>query len=116
AVVIARLSTGHIVRWNRAAEKMFGYTAAEAIGQSIEILMPEPIAQLHRNGLERYVRSGHGLLMDADAPVEMPARTRSGDEVRVELSLSEIRNDEGERFAVAILRDGAHRRQHELTN
>src|SRR5712691_5847716 len=44
AVVIARLATGRIVLWTPAAEKLFGYTAAEAIGQSIEILMPTPIA------------------------------------------------------------------------
>src|SRR3982074_1269803 len=56
AVVIARLATGRIVLWNSAAEKLFGYTAAEAIGQSIEILMPEPIAPDPPAGLGAHLR------------------------------------------------------------
>ena len=83
AVVIARLSTGRIELWNPAAERLFGFSAQEAIGQSIEILMPEPIADVHRAGYERYLRTGHGLIIDAGAPVEMPARTKSGDDIRI---------------------------------
>src|SRR5579872_1445372 len=74
AIVIARLTTGRIVMWNNAAQKLFGYSAADAIGKSIEMLMPEPIAQVHRVGLERYTRTGHGLIVDAAEPIEMPAR------------------------------------------
>jgi PAS domain S-box-containing protein len=116
AVVIAKLTTSRIVAWNPAAEKLFGYTAQEAIGQSIEILMPEPITHIHRAGLERYMRSGHGLLMDAGTPVEMPARTKGDEQIRVELSLSELRNPRGERFAMAVVRDAMHRKRLELTN
>jgi PAS domain S-box-containing protein len=115
AVVIATLSTGRIVMWNPAAEKLFGYTAQEAIGKPIEMLMPEPIAHIHRAGLERYVRTGHGLIIDADSPVEMPARTKGGDVLRVELTLSELQSSEGERFAMAMIRDATRHRQLELT-
>lgn len=116
AVVIARLSTGRIVMWNSAAEKLFGYTSAEVVGKPIEILMSEPIANLHRGGVERYLRTGHGLLIDTGAPVDLPARTKSGEEIRVELSLSELQNGAGERFAVAVIRDAMHRKQLELIN
>ena len=115
AVVVARVSTGEIVLWNTAAEKLFGYTAVEAVGKSIEILMPEPIAQVHRAGMARYLRTGHGLIIDADAPVEMPARTRSGNEIRIELSLSELHSAAGERYVVAAIRDANMRKQLELT-
>jgi PAS domain S-box-containing protein len=116
AVVIARLSTGRIVQWNGAAEKLFGYRADEVIGKSIEILMPEPIARLHQIGFERYLRTGRGLIIDARGPVEMPARTRGGEEIRVELALSELQNAQGERFALAVIRDATLRKQVELTN
>ena len=116
AVVIARLSTGRIVMWNPAAEKLFGYAADEVVGQPIEMLMPDAIASLHRAGMERYLRTGHGLLMDSLAPVDLPARTKSGEEIRIELSLSELHNAAGERFAVAVMRDAMHRKQLELTN
>lgn len=115
AVVIARLATGRIVLWNPAAEKLFGFSPAEVIGKSIEILMPSPIAEVHRAGMERYLRTGHGLIVDADAPVEMPARKRNGEGIRVELRLSELVSDSGERFAVAIIRDATLRKQLELT-
>jgi PAS domain S-box-containing protein len=116
AVVVADLTTGRIVLWNPAAEKLFGYAAEEAIGKSIEILMPEAIAPLHRAGLERYRRTGHGLIIDAEGPVEMPARMKGGEEIRVELALSELQNPSGERFSLAVARDAMHRKQLELTN
>jgi PAS domain S-box-containing protein len=116
AVVIAKLTTGRIVGWNRAAEQLFGHTAQQAIGQSIEILMPEPITHLHRVGIERYLRTGHGLLVDADSPVEMPARTRDGEQIRVEMKLSELRNARGERYVMAVIRDAMHRKRIELLN
>jgi PAS domain S-box-containing protein len=94
---------------------LFRVAAREANGQSIEVLMPTPIAEIHRVGYERYLRTGHGLIVDAGTPVEMPARTKSGEEIRVELSLSELRNPSGERFALAVIRDAMHRKQLELT-
>src|SRR5437879_3009863 len=115
AIVVARLSTGLIVLWNEAATKLFGYTAEEAVGKSIEMLMPEPIAEVHRAGMSRYQRTGRGLIMDADSSVEMPARKRSGEEFRVELALSELRDPSGERFAVAAIRDATMHKQLELT-
>src|SRR5438093_1409559 len=105
AVIVARLSTGRIELWNPAAEKLFGFSAQEARGQSIEIIMPAAIADVHRMGYERYLRTGHGLIIDAGAPVEMPARTKAGDEIRIELSLSELQNSSGDRFALAVIRD-----------
>lgn len=116
AVIVARLASGRIVLWNKAAEKLFGYTAHEAIGRPIEMLMPDGLAGVHRAGIERYRRTGHGLFIDADAPVEMPAVTRSGDELRVELTLGELRSRAGEQFALALMHDVTHRRQLELTN
>jgi two-component system, LuxR family, sensor kinase FixL len=116
AVVIAHLVTGRIVLWNPAAEKLFGFTADEVFGESIEILMPTAIAPVHRAGLERYLRTGHGLIVDAQGPVEVPARTRAGDEIRVELALSELRDSQGERFALAVIRSAMHRKHLELTN
>jgi PAS domain S-box-containing protein len=116
AIVIARLPTGRIALWNAAAEKLFGYAADEVIGQSIEILMPEPIAQVHRIGLERYIRTGHGLIVDAGSPVEMPAQTRTGESIRIELALSEVRTSDGARYALAVIRDATHRKQLELTS
>lgn len=116
AVVIAHLSTNTIVLWNLAAEKLFGFTAAEAVGQSIDILIPPAMAPLHRAGLERYLRTGHGLIVDADGPVEIPSQHKNGQGLRIELALSEIRDENGERFGVAFIHDAMSRKRLELTH
>src|SRR5207302_5293403 len=77
---------------------------------------PAPIANVHRAGLERYMRMGHGLIIDAETPVAMPARTKNDESLRVELSLSELTNSSGERFALAVIRDAMHKKHLELTN
>src|SRR5579859_7058552 len=46
AVVGTDLHTGQIVLWNPAAEQIFGYSAAQAVGQHVDILMPPAIARL----------------------------------------------------------------------
>ncbi len=54
AVIVADAATGTIVLWNPAAETLFGYTAAEVVGRSIELLVPERLRARHREGLARY--------------------------------------------------------------
>ena len=43
---------------NRAAERIFGYTQPEMVGQSLTMLMPEYFRQVHRAGLQRYLQTG----------------------------------------------------------
>jgi two-component system sensor kinase FixL len=114
AVVVADLDSGCIVLWNPAAERLFGYSAAEAVGQPIALLMDEGIGHVHNAGLERYRRSGHGLIIDAGKPVELPARHRSGRCIRVELSLSPVVCKRAGTFVLGILRDAVDRRPIEL--
>src|SRR4051812_44175839 len=73
AVVVGDLDSGRIVLWNPAAERLFGHSAAEAIGQPIEILMDAGIGSVHHAGMERYRHTGHGMIVDAERPVEVPA-------------------------------------------
>src|SRR5262245_57366101 len=79
AIVVADLDSGCIGLWNPAAERLFGYSAAEAVGQPIEILMDEGIGSVHHAGLNRYRTTGHGMIVDAGRPVEVPAVTRAGE-------------------------------------
>ncbi|MDQ3251034.1 MAG: PAS domain S-box protein, partial [Actinomycetota bacterium] len=107
--------TQRIVLWNQAAARMFGYSASEALKLRVEELVPEPLKAAHRAGITRYARTGHGQYIDSDAPLDLPAVRKNGDEISVELSLSPIRPvhdaDGGEaRFVLAIIRDVTKRK------
>jgi PAS domain S-box-containing protein len=118
AVIVADASTQRIVLWNAAAAKMFGYSASEALKLRVEELVPEPLKAAHRTGITRYARTGHGRYIDSDAPLDLPAVRKNGQEIDVQLSLSPIRPvdeaDDGEaHFVLAIIRDVTERKRAE---
>jgi PAS domain S-box-containing protein len=110
AVVVADAAAGRIVLWNPAAETVFGYTAEEAVGMSIEALVPASLKVRHRAGLANFSTTGHGVIIDGSGIVEVPALTNSGQQITVELSLSPIEDTRvGGRYALAIIRDVTER-------
>jgi PAS domain S-box-containing protein len=118
AVIVADAKTQRIVLWNAAAAKMFGYSASEAPKMRVEELVPEPLKDAHRAGITRYAKTGRGRYIDSDAPLDLPAVRKNGQEIRVELSLSPIRpvhdEDVGEaQFVLAIIRDVTERKRAE---
>jgi PAS domain S-box-containing protein len=116
AIVVGELATGRITLWNPAAERLFGYSAAEVVGQPIEMLMPPPIAQLHTDGLNRFRRTGQASrLLGFGTAIEVPALGKDGQELRVELLLVPIETQAGPpRYVAAMLRDASDRRRAEL--
>lgn len=104
-------SQGRIIACNSVAEKTFGCAEEELVGQKLEILVPEPYRQAHREGFERYVRTGKGRLPRWNR-LEMEARYRDGSIVPVELSIGEMW-DGKKRLFIGILRDISERKYHE---
>jgi PAS domain S-box-containing protein len=94
---------GRIETFNRAASEIFGYAPEEAIGSSIQILMPESLHQAHRQGMQRFLGGGEPHVIGKGA-VELPALRKDGSQFTVELSISAIR-DEGQYRFVGVLRD-----------
>lgn len=109
AIVIADHS-GRITDFNRAAEQMFLYSANEVIGQPLTILMPERLRDTHRNGFERFQRTGETHVIGKT--VELIGRKRDGGELSVELSLSTWKTGEGT-FFTGILKDISERKRAE---
>ncbi|HEY6522460.1 MAG TPA: PAS domain S-box protein [Solirubrobacteraceae bacterium] len=98
-----------IVDWNPAAERLFGWTAAEAIGRpASETILPELGTG---RGLEHHASAG-GPHLPA-LPIEVRARHRDGRTLEVEVSIARVDTPEGPRFN-ALVRDIADRRAAQL--
>lgn len=87
-VVVAEATTARIVFWNPAAEALFGYTAVEAVGQPVELLVPERLRAPYRMAWERERVERRARLARTGQMYELPVRHKSGAEVYVELTLS----------------------------
>lgn len=93
---------GEIVLWNRAAETSFGYSAAEAIGQPLTIIMPERFRQAHRTAMDRVLSTAAS--MPARNTVEVAGRRKDGREFPIELTVAKA-SIETDTIVTAILRD-----------
>ena len=102
---------GIIQSFNPAAERIFGYAAAEIIGRSINTLMPERAARIHDHALARYADSSTRHVRWNGR--ELTARRRDGTEFPIELSLAEWRTSAGERRFTGLMRDLSERRRAE---
>jgi len=104
---------GKVVLWNQGAEKMFGYPAAEMLGQPLTRVMPERYRQAHRDSLSRLAAGAQARLIGQTT--ELVGLRRDGAEFPLELSLAQWRTAEGVFFS-GIVRDiTEHRRaQHKM--
>jgi PAS domain S-box-containing protein len=105
--IISADNVGVIISWNKAASDILGYSEEEAIGQRLELIIPERFHEAHRNGMARYTKTGEGHVIGTT--VELAARTKSGEEVPIELSLSTWMVRE-ERYYTGIIRDIGERK------
>src|SRR5215211_4182271 len=112
AVIVGDADSGRIVLWNPAAEALFGYPAAEAVGMLLEVLVPDRLKDQHRAGLARFRAGGRGAVIEGGRAIELPALHKTGEEIFVELSLSPIeRATVGGRLVLALIRDITSRKR-----
>ncbi|ODS34144.1 MAG: two-component sensor kinase [Candidatus Scalindua rubra] len=109
--IIAINERGIIRLFNLAAEKLFGYTTAEVIGQNVKILMPEPYRSEHDGYLNRYISTGKGHIIGI-GPREVQGLQRDGNTFSMELAVAEMRMGE-QRMFIGILRDITKRKEME---
>ncbi|CCG07274.1 putative bifunctional diguanylate cyclase/phosphodiesterase [Pararhodospirillum photometricum] len=101
---------GRIERFNKAAERLFGVTAEDMIGRSINLLMPAQEARGHDRHLRTFMKSGCARVIGLGR--ELRARRLDGSEFPIELALSVV-EQEGRRRFVAVVRDITERKEHE---
>ncbi|WP_206240108.1 sensor domain-containing phosphodiesterase [Novosphingobium terrae] len=107
AVLAANLE-GIIVYWNPGAERMFGRSAAEAMGQNFDLIIPHRLAEGHREFFTRAARGGTTRLVGSF--IELIAIRADGSEFPVELSLARWGDSGAEQGFAAIVRDVSRRK------
>ncbi len=75
AVVVSDVN-GAITLWNKAAERLFGYTAAEALGRSLDLMIPEHLRERHWDGYRKTMESG--ITRYGTDVLQVPAIDKSG--------------------------------------
>jgi len=85
---------GTVTDWNPQAENIFGWSRAEAVGKRLsELIVPDIHRDAHAGGLERFLRTGEGAILGRRFEIE--AMRRDGKEIKVELSVTELRRRNG---------------------
>lgn len=99
---------GVIQTFSPSAERMFGWPRADALGQEIAILMPEPYRQRQKSMLSRYLDGGAPRVIGS-VGLEVEGQRRDGSVFPIELALGEWQI-EGRRFFTAVIRDITQRK------
>src|SRR4030065_94276 len=84
---------GIIRLWNRAAEGIFGYTEKEAIGQSLDLIIPERQREMHWKGYRRAMLSG--VTKYGSETLSVPAVTKDGERISIEFTINLLLDAEG---------------------
>jgi PAS domain S-box-containing protein len=107
--VIYADETGTIRRWNQAAVALFGYDAAEAVGQNLDVIIPEHLRAAHWRGFEAAMSSGAMKLQGR--PTLTRAAHKTGRKLYVEMTFALVKGEAGgpTHGAVAVARDVTER-------
>ena len=115
AVIFAD-DAGTIRRWNRAAADLFGYSPAEALGQSLDLIIPEHLRAAHWRGFEAAMKNGDTKLQGR--PTVTRTTHSTGRKLYVEMTFALVKEAAavGARGAVAVARDVTTRMEQQRAN
>ena len=95
---------GAIVLWNASAERLFGHDAADALGQSLDLIIPERQRGRHWEGYHKTMETG--LTKYGAELLRVPAQHKDGHTLSIAFTVSLLKGDDGQVSAiVAIVRD-----------
>jgi len=103
---------GIIRLWNAGAERIFGYGAGEAVGQMLDIIVPEKLQERHWEGYFRVMKTGETRY--GKDLLSVPGVRKDGIRVSLEFSVALIRDEDGALLGIsAVIRDVTARWQKE---
>jgi len=110
--IIMMEDAGNIVFWNKAAEKIFGYSSQEMLGKEGHLLLaPQRDHDAYKRGFERFAATGQGPFIGKT--LELTAVRKDGSEFQIELSVSVVKL-KGRWHSTGIARDIMERKQAEM--
>jgi PAS domain S-box-containing protein len=92
---------GKIRLWNAGAESMFGYPAKDALGQSLDLIVPERQRQRHWEGWDKVMASG--VTKYGSDPLAVPAMRKDGSRISIEFNIVLLRAPAGELLGAAAM-------------
>ncbi|QIJ73991.1 PAS domain S-box protein [Methylobacterium sp. NI91] len=111
AVVISD-ADGRIVTWNPAAERIFGFSEAEAMGETLDLITPERHRKRHWDGYAKTMRTGETRY--GTSLLKVPALHKDGRALSIAFTVALLHGAEGEVTGIAaIIRDETERFQEE---
>ena len=103
---------GTIRLWNEGAQRVFGYSSPEAIGQNLDIIIPAKLRQRHWDGYHKTMATGQTRY--GDKLLSVPAMHRDGHRLSIEFSVALLQDDDGHLIGIsAIMREVTERRNEE---
>lgn len=103
---------GNIRVWNSGAETIFGYTSEEAIGKSLDIIIPDKLRERHWEGYYKVMETGETRY--GSELLKVPAAHKDGKRISVEFTIILVRDHQNEVIgSAAIIRDVTENWQHE---
>ena len=111
--VIYADDTGTIRRWNHAAAALFGYSATEALGQNLNLIIPEHLRARHWHAFEAAM--ANGVMKLQGRPTLTRAKHHTGRRLYVEMTFALVKEQAGGavRGSVAVARDVTERIEHQ---
>jgi PAS domain S-box-containing protein len=96
---------GVIQYWNAAASRLFGFESAEAVGRSLDIIIPERLRARHWEGYRRTMATGTSRYQSG-ALLSVPALKKDGSQISVEFTIVTITGSDGRLLGIgAVMRD-----------
>ena len=103
--IIAAGADGRIIFWNPAATRIFGFTETEAVGQSLDLIIPERFRARHWEGYARVMATGESRYGEGEL-LSVPALRKDGATISVEFTIVPLKDEAGAMSGLAaIMRD-----------
>jgi PAS domain S-box-containing protein len=110
--IVAAAPDGSILLWNRAAERIFGHTEREALGQSLDLIIPERLRNRHWEGYRKVMQTG-ATRYGAEV-LRVPAVHKDGRRLSIAFSVALLYSPEHQVQAIiAVIRDETSRWEEE---